>query len=437
MSRNRRPALSRKIVPGIGKSVHVEPAAAQLVLTKSSQLLEAEGEGRQGDWIPQPVNFRQLAAQWNPYHRACIQAKVDLSIGLGWTGPGGVGEVPIPGNARGESPLDVLTQAATDLEDTGCARVELVFSRAGQLVETYWAPAQYMEAHKDHQRVRQVVDGRGAGQRVMEWPIWRGSLPEPGADGARRAILCVNLPGTWSTYYGQPQWLGCIQDLLLADSATRAHRGLFDNGMIPSYLVTMSGMGLDDGQEVDADGEPIPDLLDQLETFMAENYQGAANAGRAFFAKLPNPEAKLEFKALQQPYDESYPLGKVKADTRDAILSGHRVPPRLLSIVVGGQLSGGSETIGQLRMFEEGLMVPRRRLWEAQWNTVLPFIPGAPAALEFRRMDLGAYSIQPSSTAGGQPAAPMPADDEPAAVARGARWVQKTVDQLLRRGARK
>jgi len=338
------------------------------------------------EFVPQPVAFSELVRLYDPYHSRCVNIKAMCSVGFGWDLESG-GELRLPGNSHGETAQDVLNQCAKDIENTGNAWLEMVKAGGGFIGELHWLPSAQMEPSKDRKQVRQNTSGAGD---KPAWPLWNGKWP----DGEERCVLHIAREGTWSTYFGEPDWLGCIDSIMLAGSIRLYLRKTFDNNCMPSVMVSVIASGFQYTERESADGRTLPSEMDEFVDGFEKNFKGAQNAGKAFFQDLPSKDAKVQVDRLGSPLTDLKGLTEQLATCRDEIVGNHGVPPRLAGIVSAGSLGGGGEVMGQLKLFAATTIQDRHRMWSEALNPVLPMFQGvaAGARIQFRGLNLDELS---------------------------------------------
>lgn len=356
------------------------------------------GEDKTGrSWVDHPANLAELKRLYDPYHSRCLRLKAMCSVGLGWEKEGG-GELVLPGNKSGETAQDVLNEVADDVEDVGGGCLELVLNAGGRIGELNWVPASQCRFNKDRTRIQQSAGAN----KTAEWPVWNGKWPA----GARSCILYIAQEGTWSSYYGEPDWLGGLSSIMLATSARLYLRKLLDNNCIPPVMVTIMGHGLVDKPRTDpTTGKAMPSPLEETVKAFERNFKGAANAGKALFQSLPNADAKIQVDRLGSSLGDTKDLVQILAHSRDEIISNHGVPPRLAGVVASGSLGGAGELLGQMLLFDQTLVSDRHRIWQEALNPVIPFMEGVTGSprIAFRGLDLEGLD-------GGQTGAGTPQD---------------------------
>jgi hypothetical protein len=364
-------------------------------------------------WVPQPVSFAKLKSYRNPYHSRCVRIKARMSVGMGILGE----PQSLPMSAAGDPFEAQIVTAAMDLEHTGNGYLEVITALGGQIAAVTWMPAEtiepgYIDGSPGVLWYRHTaIDPGSSRRRVVYYPAW----PQDGkAEANMRYIMQVAQDGTWSTWYGEPDWLGALHDLMLSDSAMIYNRANFDNGCVPSWLIFLLGVKLDDEHPLDDNGNKLPSQRETVQSFFESQFGGAQNAGKAllldaaaFGSDTFTEKANVVFQKLQDgPKDGDF-QGLLDG-CRDRIVAAHGVPPRLAGIVASGSLGGSGELVGQLMLFREDL-TPKRRLWERACDMMRPRLAGSPE-IRFAELDLDAFRDQAPAWSGQLPPNPTDAD---------------------------
>ncbi|MDD3535169.1 MAG: phage portal protein [Candidatus Cloacimonetes bacterium] len=117
----------------------------------------------------------------------------------------------------------------------------------------------------------------------------------------------------------------------------------FKNGLLIDYFMIVEGGSLRDGVVIDENGnEVMQDAFQQIEAALREA-KGNAKSHSAILIESESRDVKIKLEPLRQ----SLPDGgfqTLKKDLRDGIFAYHRVPPRIVSQLVSGQLGGDNNS---------------------------------------------------------------------------------------------
>lgn len=117
----------------------------------------------------------------------------------------------------------------------------------------------------------------------------------------------------------------------------------FKNGLMIDYFMIVEGGSLRDGTVVDTDGtEVIQDAFTQIQNALTEA-KGNANSHSTILIESDARDVKIRLEPLRQQ-DRDGGFISLKKDLREGIFAYHRVPPRVVSQLVAGQLGGDNNS---------------------------------------------------------------------------------------------
>jgi HK97 family phage portal protein len=333
----------------------------------------------------------------NAYHSRCLRLKTDCTVNLGYslinkkaiakqeTAANEAAEKALMNvNDQGQSLTEVLARVILDYETTGNGYLEIVRGKGGLVQELYFCPAvQVFRRPKGEATAYLYVGSDGA---ETPYPAFNPNENEP------NSLLCLTNYTQNDKYYGLPDWRGCIVDIELDYYAALYNQKFFLNSGIPDMVVVVEGGEFDKTTE------------SNVVTFFQAQLKGVNNAHRTLYLPINNPDVKVRFEKLGMERDKEGSFDKLRDKCRDNIISAHGVPPRLLGVVVAGQLGGGGEIQGQLKTFQETVITPRQSLIESKLNPVLAAM-GLNVEIQFNELDVDidepASTYYPSMTAAG------------------------------------
>lgn len=117
----------------------------------------------------------------------------------------------------------------------------------------------------------------------------------------------------------------------------------FKNGLMIDYFVIVEGGTLRDGSAVDEEGnEVISDAYAEIERTLSE-VKGNSKSHSTVLIESENKDVKIRLEPLRQQDREGGFLS-LKKDLREGILAYHRVPARIVSQLIPGQLGGDNRS---------------------------------------------------------------------------------------------
>ncbi|MDD3523817.1 MAG: phage portal protein [Candidatus Cloacimonetes bacterium] len=129
----------------------------------------------------------------------------------------------------------------------------------------------------------------------------------------------------------------------------------FKNGLMIDYFVIVEGGTLRDGTVTDEQGnEVLTDAYTEIEKALSE-VKGNAKSHSTVLIESESRDVKIRLEPLRQQDREGGFLG-LKKDLREGILAYHRVPARIVSQLIPGQLGGDNSS--DMRMFYQFVVRP-------------------------------------------------------------------------------
>ncbi len=129
----------------------------------------------------------------------------------------------------------------------------------------------------------------------------------------------------------------------------------FKNCLMIDYFVIVEGGTLRDGTVTDEQGnEVLTDAYTEIEKALTE-VKGNAKSHSTVLIESESRDVKIRLEPLRQQDREGGFLG-LKKDLREGILAYHRVPARIVSQLIPGQLGGDNSS--DMRMFYQFVVRP-------------------------------------------------------------------------------
>lgn len=353
-----------------------------MVVTKQRERIRKDSLQAKNDigglWIEPRYDFDTLGTffDYNSWHRRCILLKASVTCGLGWKLVSDKSDMnPDEEYHRIESFLmqpnkemtfsQLALRSAVDYYHLGNIFTELVKNKKGELAEMFHAPAASMRVGLKPGTFWQIRYGK-----QIEFAGW-----DVEGDGQNRIahLACYDPKGD---YYGMPDWLPAMATMTLDRNAVSYNIYNFENELMAKVLLLIKGAKLD------------KDVRLKLKQFFGGQLKGLENSGKAVVIDVDDPNVGIDMLKLQQDAkDMSFLDGR--QFNRDEVVQIHNVPPRILGIIAAGQLGGGGEVEGQLKIFKSATIAPHKREIEAYFNRILADGLGARTwRLEFDELDI-------------------------------------------------
>ena len=145
-------------------------------------------------------------------------------------------------------------------------------------------------------------------------------------------------------YYGLPDYVGALDWIDIEYRMSKYNIDKFDNGFFPSVLIQMFG-------EV-PDGMNAQQYVDKIK----DKFTGEANNDKFLVELLDSPEQAASIKEFERERDgEFLELSQL---TTKAIITAHRITPRLAGIETGGKLGSNQQIKDEYDKFMNSVVIP-------------------------------------------------------------------------------
>jgi len=319
------------------------------------------------------IFYYDQMTNYNSYHARCIRVKTDTTVGLGMSF-GSKDDTAILNrlssiNDKGQSFNEVVARWILDFYTNGNGFLEIVRSTNGFIQELYHMPSVLMQIYPRGSKYQFKYDStEGKSVNLNKYEFGKKEIGS--------TVLHIMNPTQANRHYGLPDWRGAISDIELSYYANLYNQKFFINSGVPDLAIVVEG------------GEFDEPTKNEVISFLQSNIKGVLNAHRTLYLPVNNKDITIKFEKLAMDQkDQDGSFDKLKARTRDDIISAHGVPPRLVGIVTAGQLGGGGEVEGQLKIFQEITIAPNQSLTETKLDPIVKEMEFPTAELKFAKMD--------------------------------------------------
>jgi PBSX family phage portal protein len=316
---------------------------------------------------PYPYDTLAQLPELHPWHARCLEVNAMASVGIGFDIDGD------DDNTQRER-LEALTEDSFSAfcafiefshGATGLAYIEVVRNGEGDIVELFLIPPQHMWFAKDGGFVYRV-----AGATSKRFAAFGDKAAV--AAGLHEVIV-VRTPFLRDRRYGLPRWVASVRAISLDNSAIDYNTNFFANSAIPAGILFVEG------------GEFTPEVEAEVAAFFSSNVKGVDNAHRTLYIPISDPNVKVRFEKVEREIRDAA-FTKLRELNRDEIIGVHGVPPRILGIMSAGSLGGGGEVSGQILVYDQVTLQPRRELLAKVLNKTIIADMGL-GKLTFRTID--------------------------------------------------
>ena len=349
------------------KGIYSYENFAKAKTESSKQLKETSSYRSQNDLVPHPFPPQAFLVllESNPIFARCVkQTAVDVA-GLGWT------LQLIKGKSEDKKELErlnlfldhpndddsfrtILKQLLIDYGSIGWFGIEVIRSVADGIAQVYHVPAHTINVHKDKDKYCQI---RGTKKVWFKKFGMEGDISaKDGKEGefkaddetdkekANELIFHKNYYPR-SEYYGAPDILPAIGDLMGAISQRDYNLAFFKNFGMPSAIILLEGEWEDSAK-------------DAIKKFVKYEVTGTENAHKTLVLHVPdNENTKFTYTPLTDklPKDAFFKL--YAQDCRDDIMIAYSMPPERIGVRVTGKL-GGNVANEATQVYVSGVVEP-------------------------------------------------------------------------------
>jgi hypothetical protein len=290
-------------------------------------------------------------------HNAILKRKAMMIGGNGWDTSGlSVSGISFVANQYGDMNLnDIVFRSAYDLELFGAFAIEIIWSKdRSRIAQLNFIPVNKVRLSDCRKYIYYSDDW----SNVKKYPPIKKPIFNP-YEFAPSQILYVKeyRPGT--EYYGQPEYLSCVNWIELEYEISLFHLNQVKKGFAPSMVITFkNGIPSDD---------EMRDIIRQLQA----DYEGAVNAGKTMFLFSDGEDRAPSITPIELN-DSDERFIELNKEITQGILTGHSVTnPGLFGISNPGELGQKNVILESLEIFQSMYINPKQKLIESVYNRLL------------------------------------------------------------------
>ncbi len=337
-----------------------------------------------GEVVEPPYDLDALAALYetNATHKACVDAKVVNTVGLGYR------LVPAAGQDQKANPdnsallehlfahcnpemtfTEVMRTSWTDVECLGNGYIEVTRTSLGQIDGFYHVPATTVRVKPDGSGFVQLRNGHKRHFR----PLGAPAALNPNTEGPQNEIIDFKKYTPQSGFYGIPDIVAALT-AAAGDKAAREYNiDFFEHNAVPRMAIIVEGGQLSD------------DLLRQIQQYMETEIKGQGH--KTLVLDVPGSEVNVRIEPLTVGVADDAAFLNYRRANRDEILMVHRVPPSKITVVENANLANSQD---QDKTFREQVVRPEQRRIEYRINRMIREQMGiGDWEFRFREADLG------------------------------------------------
>jgi len=257
---------------------------------------------------------------------------------------------------------DLVVELGVDWGTIGNFYVEVIRNQAGRVANLFRIPAQTMRVSKDKKTYCQSRNEKHVWFKAFGNPDQISSVtgkvmgPEDKPTDIANEVIHYKSPFPKSDYYGAPNIISAIGDLVGLIGCRDYNLSFFDNFGLPAAIITLTG-DWDEGAET------------KIRNFLKTEIKGAENAHKSLVLSQTE-DCKVEIKPLDPNPIKDLSFDKYEKSRKENILIAYSMPPERIGMRVVGQL-GGNVAEESTKVYTESVIEPLQLVMEAIFNRLL------------------------------------------------------------------
>lgn len=311
-------------------------------------------------------------------HNAIVKRKAMMIGGNGWNLEGLLPDaITFIKNPYNEMNLnDIAFRCAYDLELFGAFSVEVIYSKdRSKIAEINYIPVNKIRLGEDRKNIFYSDDWSNLRKFApIKKPAFNASNP------VASQILYIKEYRPGSEYYGQPEYLSCVNWIELEYEISLFHLNQAKKGFAPSMAITFkNGIPSDD---------EMRDVIRQLQN----DYEGAVNAGKVMFLFSDGDDRAPEITPINLN-DSDERFVELNKEITQGVLTGHSITnPGLFGIATPGELGQKNIILESLEIFQSMYINPKQEIIERAFNRML-FFNGSNQTIKLNKYKLDLEKI--------------------------------------------
>lgn len=329
----------------------------------------ASEQGTATGRIEPPLNYSVLRAMRNEnvHHGACLDAKEDCTVGLGFAKSNQDESEAHPLDELClETFLDgVIRPTSAEFHSFGLGYIECV-SRAGEIAGLHYLPADRVSVWVEDQDGNWHYDidsdaGASAGDRKFcrfgDKERFLKQHPNQKPDNVSEVIR-FRTHSHMSRWYGYAPWLAAVPAIEVVQMLHQWKGDFFINRGVPEFMLFITGQSL--GAK---DWAAIQTKL--------KAHVGSGNSHKTMAVNIPGKDVKIQVERLAMEGNNDQEFSTTKDSLALDIVSAHRVPPLLAGIQIPGKLGASNEMTNALLAFQILYCSSVQRMFQTQLRDTL------------------------------------------------------------------
>ena len=314
----------------------------------------------------------------NEHHAACIQAKVNSTVGLGYKDSrvettkedGGIKVDDVESKVDKAlcslctiSWQDVLTDVAEDYWQVGDGYIEVIRkdpTNPDKISGLHHIPSTDIHVvleDANYNRHFEVAGSESAGIITRKFALFGDKEDflkrnkfnvDPGNVSE---VIQIRRPSSQNRWYGYNDWLSAVASIELMQCLKQYKYDFFLNRGVPEFMMFVLGQKLN------------KDDWAKIEQALRANI-GLGRSHKSLALNLENPEIEIQIEKLAMEGKQDDDFSKSGEYLAQSIVTAHGVPPLLAGILVPGKLGASNELVNALQAFQLLKIGPAQRVFQ-------------------------------------------------------------------------
>lgn len=270
----------------------------------------------------------------------------------------------------------IAFRSSYDLEIFGAFALEIIYSKdKSKIAEINYIPANKVRLSDDGKSVFYSADWTNLRKFApIKYPIYNPKNP------STSQILYVKEYRPGIEYYGQPEYLSCVNWIELEYEISLFHLNQVKNGFAPSMVINFNN------------GVPSEDEMSDVIRQLQNDYEGASNSGKVMFLFADGKDKQAEIVPIQLS-DSDERFIQLNKEITEGVLTGHSVTnPGLFGVSTPGELGQKSIILESLEIFQSMYITPKQDIIESTFNRLLRY-NGSQTKLVLNKYELDIQKI--------------------------------------------
>jgi hypothetical protein len=257
-------------------------------------------------------------------------------------------------NAKGDTIIEQVRDIAKDYEMFGGFALQVVRGRDGLPSEVHYIDMRFLRMNKDCNVFYYCEDWKKKGKKsVITYPKFMPSIAErwvamPEEERNRHASSILFVKDIRTQTYPSPKYAASVKSCEIERCIDDFHLNAINNGFTGSYIINFNN------------GQPTPEVQEEIEDNFNEKFSGHQNAGRIAFSWNESKATAASIEQVQvQDFGEKYQ--SLEKAARQRIFTAFKANPNLFGIPTENLGFSSEEYESAFRLFNRTQIRPIQR----------------------------------------------------------------------------